>query len=81
MLLALILGLLVSVGSFAVLQFVVLRSYRQYTLPALLLAVGGGLLLALAFPQPLGSFYQLSWMMGMMVCTLIGMLSRSRNRG
>jgi len=70
--------------SFLVLQFIVLRHFRSFTLPALLFAVGGGLMLAIAFGEPGATLYQLGWMLGMSLCVAIGfiagMVKRDRPR-
>lgn len=60
-----ILGLLVAFASFGVMQFVVLKYFRRFTLPALLVAVGFGLGLALIFPEPGRALYQMGWMLAM----------------
>lgn len=79
-----ILGFVIAVTSFAVLQFVVLKHFRAFTLPCLLLAVGGGLMAAILFPEPGGTLYQTSWMMGMSLCVAIGFIvgavRKNRNR-
>lgn len=80
MLFALLLGAFVAAASFAALEFIVVPRFRQFTLPALLLAVGGGLALALVFPTPLLVMYQMAWMLTMMVCVMLGFSARARRR-
>lgn len=71
-----IFGLVVALLSFAVMQFVVLKRFPKYTLPCLLVAVGVGLMLPLFMAEQARVLYQLSWMLGMSVCVLIGLTVR-----
>ena len=80
MLFAVLVGLLIAVASFGVLEFVVLKRFRQHTLPCLIVAVGGGLLLAMAFAEPFSAFYQMGWMLGMSVCVAIGFTVKNLRR-
>ncbi len=75
-----LLGLLVAVLSFGIMEFVVLKRFRAYTLPCLLAAVGGGLLLAAVFGDPGSTLYQMGWMLGMCICVLIGFSRRARGK-
>lgn len=73
-------GLTVSFMSFAFLQFVVLKYARSCTLLCLILALVGGQLAALAFPDPDDGIYRLSWMTGMLVSVLAGTFVRILKR-
>ncbi len=73
-----LIGLVVAAVSFGIMEFVVLKRYREHTLPCLLVAVGGGLLLAVAFGDPGGTLYQMGWMLGMCVCVLLGFARRGK---
>ncbi len=75
-----LIGLLVAVLSFGIMEFVVLKRFRAYTLPCLLVAVGGGLLLAAVFGDPGSTLYQMGWMLGMCVCVLAGFARRARGK-
>jgi len=75
-----IFGLVVALLSFAAMQFVVLKRFPKHTLPCLLVAVGVGLMLPLFMAEQARILYQLSWMLGMSVCVLIGLTVRMFSR-
>lgn len=75
-----IIGLFVAVASFGILEFVVLKRFREHTLVALLIAMGGGLMLAGVFAEPARAFYQLGWMLGMSASVAVGLTIRSFRR-
>lgn len=75
-----LIGLIVAVVSFGIMEFVVLKRFRAYTLPCLLAAVGGGLLLAVVFGNPGSSLYQMGWMLGMCICVIAGFARRARSK-
>lgn len=59
-----ILGLIVSLASFAWMYYIVLEHCPKYTLPALLAAIFVGLMLPLLLDEFARTIYHLSWMLG-----------------
>lgn len=66
-----IIGLLVAFASFGFMQFVVLKHFKAFTLPALIVMVAGGLGFAFYFPEGLRSLYQFGWMAAMLSSVLM----------
>lgn len=71
-----IIGLLVAFASFGVMQFIVLKHFKSFTLPALVFMVAGGLGFAFYFPEGLRPLYQFGWMAAMFSSVVIFALGK-----
>ncbi len=72
-----VIGLIVGVIGFALLELVSMRA-RTLMLPALLLHIAVGTMLQMPFGT-LGIFYYTAWLFANLVCVLVGFIRRNRH--
>lgn len=80
MLIYAIIGIVVAVAGFFIVEIGGKRFGRDYTFYSMLAVIFFSLIAASFFPEPAGTTYQLGWMLGMLVMVGLGFARRSRNR-
>lgn len=80
MLIYAIIGIVVAVIGFLIVELGGKRFGRDFTFYSMLAVVFFSLIAASLFPEPGGTTYQLGWMLGMLVMVGLGFARRSRNR-